>query len=123
MKKQFIAIAVVIAAIMPGLASAKASKKQISGHLNLNTASVEQLHQLPGVSPKKAQAIENYRKEHPFKSVDELDNVQGFSPKSIGKIKPYLGIDGSNNLVVEGGKSKRSKKTASEGKHSKSKKA
>ncbi len=122
MNKQLIAIAVLIAAMMPGLASAKTSKKQISGHLNLNTATAEQLHQLPGVSPKKAEAVLDYRKEHPLKSVDELDNIKGFSPKFIAKIRPYVDTEGTNNLVVEGGKSKRGKKSVSEGKHSKSKK-
>ncbi len=116
-----IAIALVIAAMMPGLALAKASKKQISGALNLNTATVEQLDQLPSMSAKKAQLIVDYRKDHPFKSVDELDNVKGFSPKGIDKIRSYLNTDGPNNLVVEGGKSKKGKKSASTTKATKSK--
>ena len=86
---------------------AKASKKQVSGKLNLNTASVEQIDQLPGMSPKKAQSVVEYRRTHPFKSVDELDNVKGFSPKTIGKLKPYLVTEGPTNLTVEGGSSKR----------------
>lgn len=122
MNRKMIAIAVVIAAIMPGLAFAKASKKQISGSLNLNTATVEQLDQLPSMSAKKAQLIVDYRKDHPFKSVDELDNVKGFSPKGIDKIRSYISTEGGNNLVVEGGKSKKGKKTASESKSKKSKK-
>lgn len=122
MNKKMIAIAVVIAAMMPGLAMAKASKKQISGQLNLNTATVEQLDQLPSMSAKKAQLIVDYRKDHPFKSVEELDNVKGFSPKGIEKVRAHISTEGTNNLVVEGGKSKKGKKSASSGKHSKSKK-
>ena len=79
-----------------------ASKKSYSGHLNLNTATVEQIDQLPGVSPKKAQLIVDYRKDHPFKTVEELDNVKGFSAKSIEKLKPFVDIQGPNDLVVEG---------------------
>ncbi len=122
MNKKIIAIALVMGVLVPGFGFAKASKKQISGQLNLNTASVEQLDQLPSMSAKKAQLIVDYRKDHPFKSVDELDNVKGFSPKGIDKIRTYISIAGGNNLVVEGGKSKKGKKAASAGKHSKSKK-
>ncbi|MFO1518341.1 MAG: helix-hairpin-helix domain-containing protein [bacterium] len=100
---------------------AKASKKQVSGKVNLNTASAEQIDQLPGISPKKAALIVEYRKDHPFKAVDELDNVKGFSPKSIDKIRPYVSTDGPNNLVVEGGKTKKAKKeTATKKKRKKS---
>ncbi len=99
---------------------AKASKKQISGHLNLNTATAEQLDQLPGISPKKAQAIVDYRKDHPFKSPGDLDQVKGFSPKSIDKLKPYVDTDGPNNLAVEGGK--KGKKAASSKKREKANK-
>ncbi len=121
--KKMIAIALVIAALMPGLASAKASKKQVSGQLNLNTATVEQLDQLPSMSAKKAQLIVDYRKDKPFKSVDDLDNVKGFSPKGIDKIRAHISIDGANNLVVEGGsKAKKGKKSAAFGKSSKAKK-
>jgi len=123
MNKKMIAIGLVIAGLLPALASAKASKKQVSGQLNLNTASVEQLDQLPSMSPKKAQLIVDYRKDHPFKSVDELDNVKGFSPKGIAKIRSYVATEGGNNLVVEGGKSKKGKKSASSRKSVKSKKA
>ena len=87
-------------------AQAAASKKSFSGHLNLNTASAEQIDLLPGVSPKKAQAVVDYRKDHPFKAVEELDNVKGFSAKSIEKLKPFVGIEGPNDLAVEGGKTK-----------------
>lgn len=89
---------------------AKASKKQIHGKLNLNNASAEQMDQLPGMSLKKAQQVVDYRKEHPFKSVDELDNVKGFTPKSITKLKPYLSTEGTTNLTIEGGNSKKASK-------------
>jgi competence protein ComEA len=89
------------------------AKQKVSGQLNLNLATVEQIDQLPGVSPKKALAIVEYRKEHPYKSVDELDNVKGFSPKSIEKVRPYLLVDGPTTFKVEKSASKRSRKAAS----------
>jgi competence protein ComEA len=88
-------------------AQAKGTKKTFSGHLNLNTATAEEIDELPGVSTKKALLVVDYRKDHPFKTVDELDNVKGFSAKSIEKLKPYVDIEGPNNLMVEGGKTKK----------------
>ncbi len=98
-------IAMVCVSFLSVSGHAKGTKKQYSGQLNLNQASKEELDQLPGVSPQKAEAIVEYRKEHPFKSIDELDNVKGFSPKSIEKIKPYLALQGASSLKVEGGSS------------------
>lgn len=123
--KTKIQTAVLIACVLftSGFAFAKASKKSYSGQLNLNTASVEEIDQLPSISPKKAEAIVEYRKEHPLKSVEDLDNIKGFSPKGIAKLKPYVKTEGSSNFAVEGGsKSKKGKKTASAEKSKKSKK-
>jgi competence protein ComEA len=105
-KQLIVSSFVVLSLIFSTGVQAAASKKSFSGHLNLNTATAEQIDLLPGVSPKKAQAIVDYRKDHPFKTVEELDNVKGFSAKSIEKLKPFVGIDGLNNLAVEGGKTK-----------------
>lgn len=112
MKTKIITFILALGLVLPTVAMAKASKKKVSGQLNLNTASVEQLDQLPGMSPKKAKAVAEYRKDHPFKSVDELDDVKGFSPKGIEKIKSYVSVKGENNLSVEGGKAKKGKKEA-----------
>jgi len=61
--------------------------------VNLNTATVDQLKELDGIGQAKAQAIVDYRiKNGNFKSVDELDNVPGFSDKALKKLKPTLTI-------------------------------
>lgn len=56
--------------------------------VNLNSATAEQLMTLKGVGMQKAQAIIEYRKQHGvFKSMDELQNIKGFSPKVIAKLQ------------------------------------
>ncbi len=59
--------------------------------LNLNTATVHQLELLPGIGPKMAQRIIDYRKAHgPFKDAAQVMDVKGIGSKKFEKLKPYL---------------------------------
>ena len=61
--------------------------------LNLNTASVDALANIPGIGPKVAEAIGAYREAHgAFKSVADLVNVEGIDAGLLEKITPYLSI-------------------------------
>ncbi len=67
--------------------------KLTEGAINLNTATAEQLDQLPKIGPKVAQRIVEYRTAHKgFKSVDELRNVKGVGPKVLEAIRPYVSL-------------------------------
>ena len=59
-----------------------------SGLLNLNTASAEQLAALPGLGEKTAAAVVAYRAAHgKFKSVADLDRVEGVGPATLAKLE------------------------------------
>lgn len=65
--------------------------------VNLNTANQAELESLKGVGPAKAEAIIEYRKKNgPFKSVDDLDNVKGFGPKATANLKGQVTVGGSS---------------------------
>jgi competence protein ComEA len=69
--------------------------------VNLNTATKEDLDKVKGIGPVKAQSIIEYRKKNgPFKSVDELENVKGFGSKSVKKVRPELTVDGLTNVKL-----------------------
>jgi competence protein ComEA len=62
-----------------------------SAAVNLNTATVAELEVLPGIGPKVAARIVEYRtKKGPFHKVEDVMNVQGIGEKSFLKLKPQL---------------------------------
>ncbi|MDI6821474.1 MAG: ComEA family DNA-binding protein [Actinomycetota bacterium] len=66
----------------------------VDGPINLNTASVEQLDQLPGIGPVLAQRIIEYRESNGgFKSIDDLQKVEGIGPKKFEQIKDKVTVN------------------------------
>lgn len=62
--------------------------------VNINTANIEQLVELPQIGPKTAQAIIDYRiKNAKFTEINQLKNIKGISEKKIEKIKAFLTFD------------------------------
>jgi competence protein ComEA len=62
-----------------------------SGKLNINTATKQQLLDLPGVGEVTAERILAYRKETGrFSNIDELRAVKGMSKKKIENLKPLI---------------------------------
>ncbi|MCP8967190.1 helix-hairpin-helix domain-containing protein [Ectobacillus ponti] len=54
----------------------------------VNTATKEQLQQIPGIGPKKADAIVQYREEHgPFQRAEDLLEVPGIGEKLLEQMK------------------------------------
>ncbi|MCD6215382.1 MAG: helix-hairpin-helix domain-containing protein [Candidatus Desulfofervidus sp.] len=61
--------------------------------LNINTATIEQLQNLPGVGSHIAQEIINYRHEHgPFQKVEHITQVKGIGEKKFEKIKDLITV-------------------------------
>lgn len=76
------------------------SKRELSGKLNLNTASEEQLQLLPTVGPAKAERIVAWRKKNGgFKRPADLRKVKGFGYKTLKRLEPYLEVSGETTLA------------------------
>ena len=61
--------------------------------LDINSATAEQLQQLPGIGEKIAERIIKYREENgPFSKIEDLLNVEGIGEKKLEKIKPLIEI-------------------------------
>ena len=62
--------------------------------VNLNTAPVQELIELPGIGDVLAARIVAYREEHgPFQSLDALKQVSGIGDKLVEKIKDLVGFE------------------------------
>ena len=61
--------------------------------VNLNSATAAQIASLPGIGPKTADLVVQYRvKNGPFKKIEEIMNVRGIGEKSFLKIKDRLTV-------------------------------
>lgn len=61
--------------------------------ININTATKNELMELPGIGETYAERILIYRNDHgPFRSVDELENISGIGKKKLEKIKPFAKV-------------------------------
>lgn len=62
--------------------------------LNLNSATAEQLDDLPGIGPALAERIIAYRAENgAFTRVDQLNDVKGIGEKTLEKLRPQLTLE------------------------------
>ncbi len=61
--------------------------------VDINTADVEELDELPEVGPSTAESIVQYRQTNgEFSSVDELEEIPGIGPATLEKIAPFATV-------------------------------
>src|SRR6266849_2426874 len=76
-----------------------AKKKPPAKPVNLNTATSEELQQVPGIGPATAEKILQMRKSYgAFKSVDDLLAIKGLGKKRLEKMRKYLTVSKSSAL-------------------------
>jgi competence ComEA-like helix-hairpin-helix protein len=79
----------------------KSKHKDLTGKVNLNTATEEQLQLLPTVGPSKAERIVEWRKKNGgFKRTADLRRVKGFGYKTFKRLEPLLDIKGETTLAA-----------------------
>jgi competence protein ComEA len=84
---------VVVPRRIPAAAAASSGPGEAApgGPVHLNTATVDQLDELPGVGPVTAQKIVDWREQHgAFSSVDDLDAIPGIGPARLEQLRELV---------------------------------
>jgi competence protein ComEA len=72
------------------------------GVVNVNTATAEQLELLPGIGPARARAIlEARRARGGFKSLEELEEVDGIGPAALERLRPHVTLTGKTTVGAQ----------------------
>jgi competence protein ComEA len=73
--------------------ASSASSQQVTGKVNLNSATAEELDTLPGIGPAYAQKIIDYRNTNGgFGAIEEIMEVKGIGQKTFDKLKDLITI-------------------------------
>ena len=93
------ALALATLVCLVGATPAWAKKNSVlEGMINVNTATVEELKLLPGISEVKALAVVESRSAKPFASREDLVAIKGIGEKLVALWMPYLAFEGKTTL-------------------------
>ena len=97
---QGVLVACALSLVLAAASSLQAAKPEttappLTGVVNLNTASPEELQLLPGVGEVRAVAIVAKRRERGgFKKVDELLEIKGIGSSMLERMRPFVTLSG-----------------------------
>lgn len=61
-----------------------------TGKINLNTADINSLTNIPGVGEKTAQKILDYREKNKFKNIEDIKNIEGIGDKKFENMRDFI---------------------------------
>lgn len=71
----------------------ESQEKEKSGKVNINTANIEKLCEVPGIGEAMAKRIISYREENgKFKTIEDIKNVSGIGDKKLENMKEFIVI-------------------------------
>ncbi len=102
---QVAAVSPAPAASLPAPALPIVPKRSHDGLLDLNRATEQDFDALPGIGPKLAERIMEYRQSvGAFHALDELREVKGIGKKKFERIRPLVTVTPDGSSIAKGKK-------------------
>ncbi|MBW1685185.1 MAG: helix-hairpin-helix domain-containing protein [Deltaproteobacteria bacterium] len=96
------ALALATACAVALAAQAADPQPGLTGTVNVNTATAEELQLLPGIGAARADALIELRKQRGgFKSLEQLKDVKGIGDASLERLRPYVRFQGKTTARVQ----------------------
>jgi len=87
-------------ALLLGTAQPTFAAEPLSGVVNVNVATVEELTLLPGIGETRARAIIAARDDRGgFAKVDDLVEVKGIGEAMLAKLRPFVSLEGKTTAI------------------------
>ena len=84
------------------LPAAADGPSKLSGVVNINTATLEELQLLPGIGAARAQAVVDARKTRGgFRKLEDLLEVKGIGDTSLARLRPHVALQGKTTAQLE----------------------
>jgi len=97
-----LALTALLALVVGALAGPGPATADLTGQVNVNSASVEELQLLPGVGEVRARAIAAAREARGgFEAVAELEEVKGIGSATLEKLRPFVRLEGETTARME----------------------
>ncbi len=78
------------------------SGPSLTGVVNVNTATLEELQLLPGIGDSRARSLIATRKQRGgFKSVDQLVEVKGIGSTGLERMRPFVRLSGKTTARIQ----------------------
>jgi competence protein ComEA len=84
----------------PSAQPKKQSTKIIMGLININTASLVELIQLPGIGVNRAEKIIAYRESRQFRSPADIMRIKGIGPKMYQRLAAHITVSMPTKLTL-----------------------
>jgi len=96
------ALALATACAVALAAQAADPQPGLTGTVNVNTATAEELQLLPGIGAARAEALIELRKQRGgLKSLEQLKEVKGIGDASLERLRPYVRFQGKTTARVQ----------------------
>ncbi len=98
----FVTTLIATLALVAGPSFAAGDSERLTGTVNVNTATADQLQLLPGIGESRAKAVIEMRKTRGgFKSVTELTDVKGIGEAALAKLRPFARVEGKTTARLD----------------------